>query len=92
MMQCDDLRREVREVKESLESIHHRLDKFHSWAAQLQMEYRGMQQRLRFIEGNTERGCAKAEDPIVLISDAELMERLSRIKGVACGGGGEEAR
>jgi len=47
-----ELKRQIKEIKDSLESIHFRMDKYYAWAAQLQKEYRDMQQRMEFIESN----------------------------------------
>jgi len=50
----DELRKEVKEIKDQLDSIHFRMDKFYVWASELQKEYRNMQQRLVCIENNAE--------------------------------------
>lgn len=41
---------EIQEIKDKLDSLHSRVDKFYAWAAILQKEFRDMQQRQGFIE------------------------------------------
>ena len=39
------------QLQDSLDSIHQRMDRFYSWASELQTEFRSMKQRTGFIEG-----------------------------------------
>ena len=41
----------IRDCKDTLDSLHHRMDRFYSWASQLQVEHRDLRQRTGFIEG-----------------------------------------
>ena len=50
----NELRVEVRTVKESLDTIRFKLDKFDVWAALLRTEHIDMQQRLALIKMNAE--------------------------------------
>ena len=38
------------QLQDSLDSMHHRMDRFYSWASQLQSEFRNIKQRTGFIE------------------------------------------
>ena len=46
-----DIERRLTQLQDSLESLHHRMDRFYSWAGLLQSEFRNMKQRTGFIEG-----------------------------------------
>jgi hypothetical protein len=41
----------IRDCKDSLSSLHHRIDRFYAWASQLQVEHRDLKQRVGFVEG-----------------------------------------
>ncbi len=41
----------LRDCTDSLASLHQRMDRFYSWASQLQVEHRDLKQRVGFIEG-----------------------------------------
>lgn len=41
----------VRELTDSLSSLHQRMDRFYAWASQLQVEHRDLKQRVGFVEG-----------------------------------------
>jgi hypothetical protein len=41
---------ELREINDSLESLHKRVDRFYAWASQLQVEFRDIKQRIGFLE------------------------------------------
>ena len=41
---------ELREINDSLESLHKRMDRFYAWASQLQVEFRDIKQRIGFLE------------------------------------------
>ena len=45
--------KELRDIKDSLDSLHQRMDRFYAWASQLQVEMRNAHQRLGFIETAT---------------------------------------
>jgi hypothetical protein len=62
--------RELRDVSDKLDSLHHRMDKFYEWAALLQKEFRDMQQRQRFIESQANMD----------FSVDNIQERLDRVK------------
>ena len=47
----DDIAKRLEQIQESMDSMHHRMDRFYSWAGLLQSEFRSMQQRTGFIEG-----------------------------------------
>ncbi len=46
---------ELREIKDSLDSLHKRVDRFYCWASQLQVEFRDLKQRIGFIEAITQQ-------------------------------------
>jgi hypothetical protein len=45
-----DIERQLTQLQESVDSLHHRMDRFYSWAGLLQAEFRNMKQRTGFIE------------------------------------------
>ena len=47
----EDISKRLEQLQESMDSMHHRMDRFYSWAGLLQSEFRSMQQRTGFIEG-----------------------------------------
>ena len=40
----------VTTIGDSLDSIHHRMDRFYAWASELQVEHRNFKQRVAFLE------------------------------------------
>jgi len=46
----DSVALSLRECKDSLDSLHQRMDRFYVWASQLQVEYRDLKQRVGFME------------------------------------------
>jgi predicted nucleic acid-binding Zn-ribbon protein len=42
--------REIRDINDSLDSLHQRMDRFYAWASQLQVEMRNAHQRLWVLE------------------------------------------
>ena len=42
--------KELLKINDSLDSLHHRIDRFYAWASQLQVEFRDIKQRIGFIE------------------------------------------
>jgi hypothetical protein len=53
MMGDDDglhLIKRVTAVGDSLDSIHHRMDRFYAWASELQVAHRNFKQRIDFLE------------------------------------------
>jgi hypothetical protein len=59
-----------RDIRDKLDSLHRRMDKFYEWAAILQKEFRDMKQRQVFIESQ----CS------VEFSSDLLEERLDKIR------------
>ena len=47
---ADSVALSLRECKDSLDSLHQRMDRFYVWASQLQVEYRDLKQRVGFME------------------------------------------
>ena len=45
-----DIDKRLTQLQDSIDSLHHRMDRFYSWAGLLQSEYRSMKQRMGFIE------------------------------------------
>ncbi len=52
-MDTQSPQKQLQDLQDSLDSAHHRLDRFYSWASQLQVETRNIQQRLKFIESQS---------------------------------------
>ena len=44
---------DLQKINDSLDSLHHRMDRFYAWASQLQVEFRDIKQRIGFIESKT---------------------------------------
>ena len=80
--EMEGIEREMRDTKDSLDSLHQRMDRFYAWAAQLQVEMRNVQQRLGFLEN----GMHFNQDPKVKPAEkteeteASILERLNRFK------------
>ena len=75
----------LQKLQDSLDSAHHRLDRFYSWASQLQVETRNIQQRLKFTESqlkidfsgeNDSRKNSSSEE-----EESSLLARLEEIRG-----------
>jgi hypothetical protein len=45
-----DLEKRLTQLQDSLDSLHHRMDRFYSWAGLLQSEFRDIKQRAGFME------------------------------------------
>lgn len=87
---------EIRDVKDALDSLHRRMDRFYSWASQLQVEMRNVNQRLWILETALGKGLVsnvKIVSNVKLVSDvkpnrpegpepteASILERLERFK------------
>ena len=44
---------DLQKINDSLDSLHQRMDRFYTWASQLQVEFRDIKQRIGFIESKT---------------------------------------
>ena len=64
-----------RDFTDRLESLHTRQDKFYEWAAQLQKEYRQVQQRLAFLESQVKLDMGQKAQ------EESLLERVNGLKG-----------
>lgn len=64
---------DARDIKDKLDSLHRRMDKFYEWAAILQKEFKDMKQRQGFIESQCVLDFKTSETQ-------SLYERLERIK------------
>lgn len=51
MSNPEDIERRLIQLQDSIDSLHHRMDRFYAWAGLLQQEFRNMKQRIGFIEG-----------------------------------------
>lgn len=81
---------EIRDLKDSLDSIHQRMDRFYAWASQLQVEMRNTHQRLKFLEntlansmefnGMSSLGAIEETKPNEKNEEDLLLERLNRFK------------
>lgn len=71
MSVMEEKQRELRDICDSLDSLHRRMDKFYEWAALLQKEFRDLQQRQGFIESQLH---------IDFFDVDNIQERLKRIK------------
>jgi hypothetical protein len=61
------------ELQDSLDSLHSRMDRFYSWAAQLQVEIRHLQKRQAFLESQVALDFSAAEE-------VALQARLQNLK------------
>ena len=59
--------RRVTTVGDSLDSIHHRMDKFYAWASELQVQHRNIKQRVDFLE-------------LLCIDHAQLQEEVRSLR------------
>ena len=59
--------RRVTTVGDSLDSIHHRMDKFYAWASELQVQHRNFKQRVDFLE-------------LLCIDHAQLQEEVRSLR------------
>ena len=50
----------------SLDSLHHRMDRFYAWASALQVEFRDLKQRIGFIEKNIDTVFDTTEEDALL--------------------------
>ena len=57
----------VTTVGDSLDSVHHRIDKFYAWASELQVQHRNFKQRVDFLE-------------LLCIDHAQLQEEVLRLR------------
>ena len=82
---------EMRDVKDSLDSLHQRMDRFYAWASQLQVEMRNAQQRIGFLENQVKEqlqfnkapnggGGDQMQLDQPTETEASIMERLNRIR------------
>ena len=67
-----------RDFTDRLESLHTRQDKFYEWAAQLQKEYRQVQQRLAFLESQVKLDMGQKAQ------EESFLERVNGLKGSKC--------
>ena len=65
--------KQARDMQDSLDSLHKRMDNYYSWAAQLQVEIRNIQKRQAFLE-------SQAKVDIPLMEEAQLQARLAAIR------------
>ena len=68
---------ELQKMRDSLDSLHHRVGRFYSWASQLQVEFRDMKQRIGFIESRTNVDFSFDD---ACMQDKELLARLDSMK------------
>lgn len=69
---------EMQKINDSLDSLHHRMDRFYAWASQLQVEFRDMKQRIGFIESNIQS--FESTDEVVDQEEEEILARLKAVK------------
>ncbi len=65
--------KDIQDINDKLDSLHHRMTRFYAWAAILQKEFRDIQQRQKFIESQCDLDFTSP-------SQSRLQERLDRIK------------
>jgi len=80
-----DTDKQLQKLQDSLDSAHHRLDRFYSWASQLQVETRNIQQRLKFTESQLNvdfggKNCSRKNNNSSS-EESSLLARLEEIKG-----------
>jgi hypothetical protein len=63
----------LQKMQDSLDSMHTRLDRFYSWAAELQVQIRNLQGRQSFLESQANIEISQAED-------MALQARLEKIR------------
>ena len=63
----------LQKMQDSLDSMHTRLDRFYSWAAELQVQIRNLQGRQSFLE-------SQAQLDVIQVEDAVLQARLKKLK------------
>lgn len=68
---------ELREVNDSLESLHQRMDRFYAWASELQVQYRDLKQRIGFIEATMQESFSFGEQ-----RKAPSLDSFSRPLGI----------
>jgi hypothetical protein len=68
---------DLQKINDSLDSLHHRMDRFFSWASQLQVEFRDIKQRIGFIESKTKIDFSFDE---ACKQEEELLARLNAMK------------
>ena len=85
---------ELQKLNDSLDSLHKRMDRFYSWASQLQVEHRDLKQRIGFIESTIQRSFMfKSDEETTCMfkpndetaglcgeTEAELLARLKAMK------------
>jgi len=63
----------LQEIRDSLDSIHQRVDRFYAWAAELQLQMRNIQGRQTFLE-------SQIQIDVINTEEINLQTRLEKIK------------
>ena len=72
---------DLQKVSDSVDSLHHRMDRFYAWASQLQVEFRDLKQRIGFLETTVQSNFYfNDSDAVVCEEEGELMARLKAMK------------
>jgi hypothetical protein len=72
---------DLQKINDSLDSLHHRMDRFYAWASQLQVEFRDLKQRIGFLEATVQSNFYfNDKDTVVCAEEEELMARLKAMK------------
>ncbi len=79
-MDPSNYEKQLQQIQDSLASVHHRLDRFYSWASQLQVETRNIQQRLKFIESQSKIDLGPQQASHEPNPESNLLARLESIK------------
>ena len=77
-----DANRDVRDMKDALDSLHQRMDRFYAWASQLQVEMRNAHQRLGFLEATAAQELVfhgSKEADIDAASEESILARLNSL-------------
>ena len=71
---------DLQKVSDSVDSLHHRMDRFYAWASQLQVEFRDLKQRIGFLETTVQSNFYFNDSGAVCEEEKELMARLKAMK------------
>ena len=71
---------ELQKMRDSLDSLHHRVGRFYAWASQLQVEFRDMKQRIGFLEAIVNENFVFKGEEGDETDECALLSRMDAIK------------
>ena len=83
MSNSDSHNNEMRDMVDKLDSLHHRMDSFYSWAAVLQKEFRNLSHRVQLLESKLVSGLDPPPPPSMHVNaenDLEASLLLNRLR------------